>query len=262
MTDHTSIRSIKRAVRRWAYACGFVIGFKRGLPILSLALSERVRALALAERLREIFVDYAIDTVIDVGANEGQFAEFLRNDVGFTGKIESFEPIPALAQILMAKAAADTHWTVHQRALGAKPGKGTFNIMKGSVFSSFRKPTSLADERYHKWNTVSDTINVTVSTLDVEFFDKTDLRHTFLKLDAQGFDLEVLKGGKKSIMKIPAVQTEVSFQPLYDKMPDYKESIAAFGRYGFVIADFFLVAKDRKHAAMEFDALMVRPPVE
>jgi hypothetical protein len=88
------------------------------------------------------------------------------------------------------------------------------------------------------------------------------LRHTFLKLDAQGFDLEVLKGGKKSIMEIPAVQTEVSFKPLYDKMPGYKESIAAFGRYGFVVADFFLVASDSKHAAMEFDALMVRPPIE
>jgi FkbM family methyltransferase len=259
VTDHVSIRSIKRTLKRWAYACGYVIESKRGLPTLALALAERLRVLALAERLREIFAVYAIDTVIDVGANEGQFAEFLRTDVGFTGEIESFEPIPALVKILMAKATDDKHWTVHHCALGAKPGKLTFNVMKSSVFSSFLKPIVLADERYDKWNTLSDTINVTVSTLDVEFFNKTDLRHTYLKLDTQGFDLEVLKGGKKSIMAIPAVQTEVSFRPLYYKMPGYKESIAAFGRHGFVIADFFLVARDNKHAALEFDALMIRP---
>jgi FkbM family methyltransferase len=245
MIDQTLI---KRVLQRWAYAFGSVIGSKGW-----------VNTFAFAEQLRDIFADYAIATVIDVGANEGQFARFLRNKVGFTGKIESFEPIPALAQKLMTKAAADGRWAVHQRALGAKPGTLTLNVMKDSVFSSFLKPVAPANSRRNTMNRVIDTTDVIVSTLDAEFFGTTDLRHTFLKLDTQGFDLEVLKGGEKLIMVIPALQTEVSFQPIYKNMPGYKESIAAFERYGFVVTDFHLVG-DFKHMAIEFDCVMVRRP--
>jgi FkbM family methyltransferase len=245
MIDHL-MRSVKEAIKWRAYAHGYVVQHKS-------QLASRM----LAERLRSIFADYDINTVIDVGANEGQFAEFLRHNVGFKGKIESFEPIPSLAQNLMAKATADGNWMVHQIALGARPGSLPFNVTKNPVMSSFRR---VADN-FKKEIIVEDIISVTVSTLDEKFFDKIDLRHTYLKLDTQGFDLEVLKGGTKSITDIPALQTEVSVQPYYKDMPGYKESIAAFERYGFVIADFFLVAVD-KHAAMEFDCLMIRHPTE
>jgi Methyltransferase FkbM domain len=59
-----------------------------------------------------------------------------------------------------------------------------------------------------------------------------DLRRTYLKLDTQGFDLEVLRGGAQVISTLPALQTEVSFHPFYEGMPDYKMAIAAFETYG------------------------------
>ena len=212
--------------------------------------------MAIATRLRQIFADYEIETVIDVGANQGQYRSFLRYQVGFKGRIESFEPIPELVEQLKRRAARDDpKWSIHPWALGAEPGDLTLNITRASTLSSFHKPIRI---EVRNADVVATTV-VPVRTLDAEFAaSEVDLRRTYLKLDTQGFDLEVLRGGAQVISTFPALQTEVSFHPFYEGMPDYKMAIAAFETYGFVVADFFLVAKDTRHRAREFDCLMVR----
>ena len=57
----------------------------------------RLAQLPMAERLRKIFAAHSIDTVIDVGANKGQYRDFLRHHVGYRGSIVSFEPLPEFA---------------------------------------------------------------------------------------------------------------------------------------------------------------------
>ena len=54
------------------------------------------------------------------------------------------------------------------------------------------------------------------------------------------------------------VQTEVSLRKLYSGSPTMQDSIAAFGRLGFTIADLFLISMDGGHRAVEFDCIMVR----
>ena len=237
-------KSIKHAVRRWALERGYIVEPRRVLSTV-----------ALAERLKQIFADYDIRTVIDVGANLGQYGMFLRERVGFTGRIESFEPIPALAEKLFQTAVPDGRWAIHQMALGAEPGRQTIHVTAQPTYSSFHP---IADE-YAKKIAVAELVDVPVARLDDQLFGKVDLQHTYLKLDTQGFDLEVLKGATKLVSEIPALQTEVSFQPFYRRMPNYQESLDTFARYGFVVADFFLAAEDEDRAAMEFDCLMVRP---
>ena len=218
---------------------------------------DEQREVAMAMRLRRIFAERRIDQVIDVGANAGQFRGFLRDKVRFKGRIVSFEPVPELAERLTARAASDPLWTVRARALGAEPGELAINVMSASVFSSFREPLGAGPE-IDKMNRVARTEAVPVSTLDAEFAGQRGLRHTYLKLDTQGFDLEVLRGGRQVLAEIPALQTEVSFRPLYEGMPSYAESIAAFERCGFAVADLFLVAADDVGRAMEFDCIMIR----
>ena len=70
----------------------------------------RLQSFPLAARLRQLFVHHRIEKVIDVGANEGQYRDFLRNQVGFDGRIESFEPTPALVARLHEKARGDRDW--------------------------------------------------------------------------------------------------------------------------------------------------------
>ena len=61
--------------------------------------------------------------------------------------------------------------------------------------------------------------------------------------------------------QIPVVQTEVSLRKLYSGSPSMEESIAAFGKLGFTVADLFLISTDSGHCAIEFDCIMVRTGV-
>jgi FkbM family methyltransferase len=223
----------------------------------ALLPDEQARKLAFAHRLRRLFAQYRIDTVIDVGANLGQFRDFLRNGVGFKGHIDSFEPLPELCEQLKIRAAKDKNWTVHPCALGAEVGHTSINVTELSVFSSIRTPKKTGSPQ-DQMNTVVKKLTVPISTLDAQYSKKRDLSHAYLKLDTQGFDLEVVAGGSQKLAEIPLLQTEVSIRPFYEEMPTYIESIKAFEKRGFAIADLFLVSSDDKKRAMEFDCVMVR----
>jgi len=218
----------------------------------------RMAGLPAARKLREIFARQQINRVIDVGANEGQFYRFLRSDVGYTGEVVSFEPIPEIADRLREQSASDRLWTVHASALGRSAGELTLNVAAMTVFSSFLRP--LAHDPSEGGNVVSRMVRVPVTTLDDMFPDQTTLRHTYLKLDTQGFDLEVARGGERALGAIPALQTEMSYRALYDGMPDFRKSLSLFEQYGFQVSDFFLVSADSNGIAYEFDCVMVRAP--
>ena len=76
------------------------------------------------------------DTVFDIGANTGQFAEELRS-VGFAGTIISFDPLSAAHAQLVTASARDPAWVVHPRcAVGDEDGEIEINIAGNSVSSS------------------------------------------------------------------------------------------------------------------------------
>jgi FkbM family methyltransferase len=218
--------------------------------------SWRLRTLPHEQRLREIFSRYRISHVVDIGANEGQFCAFIRHNIGFNGRVTSFEPVPHLAAMLRDKAKADGNWKIHDCALGAAPGSIDLNVARHSVFTSVLEP--LESEACDGDNQTVTKISVRLSTLDIELKDAVDMDRTFVKIDTQGFDLEVLRGAQRTIASVPALQTEVSFRPLYEGMPDYAESIQAFSRMGFAVSDLFLVASASDGIAFEFDCVMQR----
>lgn len=218
----------------------------------------RMPNLSYTHRLQALFKFFAITSVIDVGANAGQFRDQLRSEIGFAGPIYSFEPDPALAAGLRQRAAADPGWTIFPVALGAAAGTMAFNIMQSSVYNSFNLPDAEQSAHRCNGNAVAHTIDVEVRTLDSMAGAFPDLAHSYFKVDTQGFDLEVLKGGREIIRQVPALQTEVSMKRLYLEAPTMEESIAAFARLGFSVADFFLVSTDGQHRAVEFDCIMVK----
>ena len=83
--------------------------------------------LSMPERLHltRLFKHYAVDCVFDVGANDGQYARFLRRSVGYRGPIISYEPIPELARRMAERATAegDKHWHVEALALDREAGQ-------------------------------------------------------------------------------------------------------------------------------------------
>ena len=68
-----------------------------------------------------------INVVLDVGANVGQYGTGLRN-VGYTGRIVSFEPLSTEFKQLSAKATADGAWQSLNFALGDVDGSSEINV--------------------------------------------------------------------------------------------------------------------------------------
>jgi hypothetical protein len=105
-----------------------------------LTASRHLSHVAMAAYVRELFDCYAIQTVLDVGANEGQYWKFLRREVGFKGNIVSFEPVRALWEQLRIRAARDPRWLVYPLALGEFNEQREINVTALSSLSSFLRP--------------------------------------------------------------------------------------------------------------------------
>jgi FkbM family methyltransferase len=220
----------------------------------------RMARIAHVSKLRRVLETWRINTIIDVGANRGQFRDFLRVEVGFSGQIHSVEPISNLAKEMQARQSRDRDWFIHQIALGAEAGERDLHVMASDTFSSFLEPGHDLTDRLKESNTVVREERVQVWLLDdlVKEIAPLDLDRTFLKMDTQGFDLEVVRGGSRTLGEIPVLQSEVSVRPIYAGMPDLTTSLRTFEALGFGISDIFIVSEDPMLRAIEFDCLMVR----
>src|ERR1700732_2410714 len=96
----------------------FKRGFRAcGLEVSRIAASDHL----LYGRLKELLKKLHIDTVIDVGANEGQFLHLL-STIGFQGDVLSFEPIPELYRKLQSFSRDRKQWSQFPYACGAHNG--------------------------------------------------------------------------------------------------------------------------------------------
>lgn len=213
-----------------------------------------------SQLFRMIFDRYRIDCVLDVGANKGQFVDYLRSHVGYQGEIVSFEPIAANGQFLSSQAVSDPHWKICPYALGRTNEWIEINVMSNDVFSSFLKPDVENLPEFAAMNSVRNTESVQVRRLDDaldELRIDPSVRSIFLKLDTQGFDLEVIAGGPKSRELFKGIQSEVSSIPIYKGMPDMQRSIQEIKQLGFELAGLFSVSQRADLSAIEFDAIFV-----
>ena len=216
----------------------------------------------LAEHLRQLFDRCAIGCVIDVGANTGQYAGFLRDEVGFTGLIVSIEPLAECFDRLERAAAADANWLVVNCALGSAETEATLNVMAYDQLSSFLEPNNDGAPHMAPLNRVCRRVRVPVRRLDAVLAElETDRRlgPIYLKLDTQGFDLEVIKGAGAALPRIRALQTELSVVPIYDRMPDWQTALATLQGQGFELSGLWTVNRDPALRAVEMDCVMVRP---
>jgi FkbM family methyltransferase len=244
----------KNAVEAVAGRLGYAVLPKWRLPNLDLA-----------EHLKQVLDRHRIDTVVDVGANTGQYAGFLRQEVGFRGLIVSIEPLPECFEALRREAAKDPDWLVVKAALGSTDGEAMFNVMSYNLFSSFLEPKDELVPGMAALNRVQRRIPVLMRRLDSvlpEIERSREPGRIYLKLDTQGFDLEVIKGAGAAIDRVRALQTELSVVPIYERMTDWQVALAAFRQYGFEPTGFWAVARDPMLRVVELDCVLVRGQTE
>ncbi|WP_237704855.1 MULTISPECIES: FkbM family methyltransferase [Rubrivivax] len=216
----------------------------------------RQPGMAQATLTGQLLRHHQVDLVLDVGANAGQYHDFLRLEAGYEGEVVSFEPQPDLAERLNARAAADPRWKVHHLALGSADAELALNVMHRGEFSSFLQPDNTGQPQFADLNRVRQTVAVPVKRLDAIELPASD--RLFLKADTQGFDLEVIRGASGILPRVKVIQTEVCVQPIYKGMPRYRDVLAELEGLGFSPAGFFAVSRSADMAAIEFDCLLVR----
>lgn len=174
-----------------------------------------------------------IQTVLDVGANVGQFAMLLRH-WGYEGRIVSFEPIKDVYATLEENAALDPLWTTRNHALGSAEEDAEIHVSDYSVFSSILPLSDMAED-FDASARVIRSETIPVKPLDSIFHEFSDQR-VFLKIDTQGFEREVLLGATSALPAVCGVQLELPIEHLYEGAWTLADAISFMASKQFVIA--------------------------
>jgi FkbM family methyltransferase len=191
-----------------------------------------IRRIETTRTLMGFVTDRDIDVVLDVGANAGQFGSSLRAQ-GYRGKIVSYEPISTVYQMLSATTATDLEWEINNFALGLKTGYVTINVSRSSEFSSIL-PSTCAAMKYNDAAAIIRTELIEVRKLDDVFPNIS--RNALLKIDTQGYERQVLEGGRSLLPQLKGVLMELPIVHLYQGTWQFHEAIEFMADAGFVPA--------------------------
>jgi FkbM family methyltransferase len=181
----------------------------------------------------QLLKNHQINCVLDVGANEGQYAQKLIK-YGYQAEILSFEPVASTYKILAENTSNHPHWKAYNFALAAADGASEINISENTVSSSILEIdeshlSAAPNSKYLKKETIQ------LKKLDSIFFEELDLKNknVFLKIDTQGFEMEVLKGAENALKNIIGLQLELSITEMYKGEALFDEIIAYLKQRGF-----------------------------
>jgi len=177
-------------------------------------------------------------TVLDIGANEGAFAAGVLA-VAPTARIVAVEPGPAPLERLRARLGDRPNVEILDVAVARESGSATFHLTAHDHGSSLRAPRAEADEVMGGGLRVVDQLDVRTLSLDEIAADRdVDV----LKLDVQGSELDVLRGGRGALARTSAVLLEMNFFSQYE-------------------GDATFDALHREMTGLGFDLVNVSPPL-
>jgi FkbM family methyltransferase len=172
-----------------------------------------------------------ITGMIDAGAHHGNYARVFSHvfpDV----KIVCFEPIPASYQVLVSRTANNPLIAAHRLALGSQAKSAVMNVSGVDQASSLLLMTDTHADLWPKSATIA-TVDVEITTLDKFLLSNPISGELVLKMDVQGFELELLKGAVRSLPQIRVIRLEASFIQLYQNAPRFSEICCFLEGYGF-----------------------------
>ena len=215
----------------------------------------------LATHLKIVFNALEIDAVLDVGANKGQFGSFLRKN-GFKGELYSFEPLKQPFAVLSAESEKDNKWHAINCGLGSEKTKCEINATNTTEFASIRTPNPYATQMFNDLVEITHQETIQLDTVD-NFLDDNNEKFTdkniFLKMDTQGYDLEVFKGALRSLSSIVALQSELSIRAIYDGMPGYLDTLAVYSEKGYLPSGLYPVSRNKDGLSLlEMDAVLIK----
>jgi FkbM family methyltransferase len=151
-------------------------------------------------------------TVVDLGANEGAFSAGVLA-VAPQARVIAVEPGPGPRARLEQRFAGRANVEIHGVAVAGESGTATFHVTAHDHGSSLRPPLSESREVIGPGAEVVETFEVPTLSLDDLVGDgPVDV----VKIDVQGAELDVLRGGRRSFARTRAVLLEMNFFSQYE----------------------------------------------
>ena len=178
--------------------------------------------------------NYDIDLVIDIGANEGQFAKKII-DYGFKNKIISFEPIKKVNKILRSNSKNHQNWIVNKSfGFGNLNQTKLINVSKNSVSSSILEINKKHLRAQPDAMTISKE-KIRLVTLN-SYLNKYKFKNKkiFIKIDTQGYEKKIILGAKKVLNRVTGLMIEASISKVYKNETDYMAIINLMKKLGFM----------------------------
>jgi FkbM family methyltransferase len=164
---------------------------------------------------------YRIHTLIDIGANNGDYGAFLAR---FFGVQEAyfFEPLASCQAQLQAVARRIPSVQVLPFALSDETGEATFFRTEYAPSSSLLPPDSSAVSEFPQ-NAVRESGQIPLRQLDDVLRDRPLVEDVLIKIDVQGVEDKVIRGGRRTFGRAKVVLIEMSFVPFYDGQPLFED---------------------------------------
>lgn len=229
----------------------------KGLKLLRkpafAAAALRHRIAATTEHLEAIRLCGA-KTLIDIGANKGQFSLAYRS-IRPDGRIIAFEPFQESADRFEGLFATDDSVTLHRCALADEEGEAEFHVTTRRDSSSLLTPGQGQSDAFDVQDEM--VIRVPVKRLDKMVAIESLTGPILIKIDVQGAELKVLQGCD-TLERADFLYVELSFVELYEKQPLFGEvTNYLFGR-GFDVAGVFNQALTTEFGPTQVDVLFHR----
>lgn len=172
-----------------------------------------------------------IKTVLDVGANEGQFASLMRSLLP-EAMIYSFEPIPSCFATMQEKFINDNAFKCFNFAIGDKEEVIEMHINNFTPSSSLLEIDELHVENFK--HTANATLHpIQVKTLDSVAGELTLDKPYMVKIDTQGYEDKVISGGQRILAEADVVFIELSYKPLYKGQTLFNDIYTRMQQLGF-----------------------------
>lgn len=167
------------------------------------------------------------DCIFDVGAYRGDFARFCLG-IWPAATIACFEPLPDKVKELEELTSTNPKVRVFPGLLGAQPQEAVY-------LHECETASSVLTENVNKDIPAQQYPMRTVDQIVEEHF--AGRFPEFLKLDVQGYELEVLKGAERSLPRMKALLAEVNLLDIHEGAPLFAEFVAWLNERGWVAYD-------------------------
>jgi len=195
-------------------------------------------------------------TVVDIGANRGQFALAVRHYLPDASVI-SFEPLPEPAEKFRRVFSGDNQVRLYQAAIGPKAIERKMHVSAADDSSSLL-PIGRAQKELFPGTEESHLERVKIAPLSADISDDKIIGPALLKIDVQGYELEVLRGCESLLDQFSSVYVECSFVELYEGQALAHEVIDWLHERNFQLARIGQLTFDKTGMSVQGDFLFLR----